>query len=319
MENGQNDLNKINGKESSSSDSEKNKQNGNEDKDKKENEKDQGKKKRSRAKKDDYTERPFKCHICEKTFLSKPALNTHHKKKHNVDNPNKRGRPEKKIEIENNTTIARKKYNSFFDNPKRKPTPSTQTDNTINTITLAEAKSFISEAFDLYKTYLYTHLEKVEDYPLYKLVLDNWDKAQPQIEEESLLDNNKTRNIKEKIKKHTPCIDGLFYLYLKESSKKTNVNYFFNMVKFIVLFREKINEMKKNVVTEDVIEENKKEYTQIFNGGEISELCNDFIMTFMEPNKYFDFVEEDVVELLQHLCFWLYENQYSSSHLTLIS
>ena len=59
------------------------------------------------------------------------------------------------------------------------------------------------------------------------------------------------------------------------------------MVKFVVLFRESINVQKKDMVTDDIITENKTEFTQLFNGEEISELCNDFFLDFMEPNKFF--------------------------------
>ena len=87
------------------------------------------------------------------------------------------------------------------------------------------------------------------------------------------------------------------------------------MVKFVVLFREYINDFKKEMVTKDIIEEDKKEYTQLFNGREISELSNDFLIVFMESNNYIGLDKEEITELIQHFCFWLYDRGYSESHL----
>ena len=179
----------------------------------------------------------------------------------------------------------------------------------------------IEEAFELYKKYLLNKYEKVEDYPLYKLVKENWEKEKPEIEQESYYDDFKNEKKSENlniIKTKSPCIDGLFYLYLKEFSEKTNRNYFTFMIKFIILFRENINKQKKGIVIDDIITKDKKEFTQLYNGVEISELCNDF-MEFMDINKYFELDREEIIELVQHFCYWLYDNRYSESHLILIN
>ena len=138
------------------------------------------------------------------------------------------------------------------------------------------------------------------------------------MEDESYLDNSRNKN-KEPLKKvKSPCVDGLFYLYLKEFSKQTNEDYFFFMVKFAVLFRESINILKKDMVTNEIITEHKKEFTEIFNAEEIPEVCNDFFLDFMEPKRFFGLNKEELIELIQHFCFWLYTNMYCSSHLTLL-
>ena len=287
---------------------------------KKENQIENEKAKRHRRTKDEITERQHQCPDCDKCYLSAPALMTHRKTKHGYEFNNDkkiRGRPRKDLASENPTIVSQNKYNSFFKNDTRKA-PSL--DQTINdkTITLDIIQQFITDAFRHCQTEHTTKYENIEQYPIYKLVIDNWNKETPDLEQESYLDESRTKNKSDPLKKiKSPCVDNLFYLYLREFSKKTNKDYFWFMVKFVVLFRESINVQKKDMVTDDIITANKTEFTQLFNGEEISELCNDFFLDFMEPNKFFGLNKEELIELIQHFCFWLYTNMYSSSHLTL--
>ena len=292
---------------------------------KKETQQDNEKAKRHRRTKDEITERQYQCPDCDKCYLSGPALTTHRKTKHGLELNNDkkiRGRPRKDFPTENPTVTSQNKYNVFFKNDTRKPLSLDQTIND-KTITLEIIQKFITDAFRHTQTELpelTTKYENIEQYPLYKLVIDNWEKETPEIEQESYLDDsrinkNKTQPLK-KIK--APCVDSLFYLYLKESSKKTNQDYFWFMVKFVVLFRENINMQKRNMVTNEIITENKNEFTQLFNAEEIAETCNDFFLDFMEPHRFFGLNKEELIELVQHFCFWLYTNMYSPAHLTLL-
>ena len=292
---------------------------------KKETQQDNEKAKRHRRTKDEITERQYQCPDCDKCYLSGPALTTHRKTKHGLELNNDkkiRGRPRKDFPTENPTVTSQNKYNVFFKNDTRKPLSLDQTIND-KTITLEIIQKFITDAFRHTQSELpelTTKYENIEQYPLYKLVIDNWEKETPEIEQESYLDDsrinkNKTQPLK-KIK--APCVDSLFYLYLKESSKKTNQDYFWFMVKFVVLFRENINMQKRNMVTNEIITENKNEFTQLFNAEEIAETCNDFFLDFMEPHRFFGLNKEELIELVQHFCFWLYTNMYSPAHLTLL-
>jgi len=292
---------------------------------KKETQQDNEKAKRHRRTKDEITERQYQCPDCDKCYLSGPALTTHRKTKHGLELNNDkkiRGRPRKDFPTENPTVTSQNKYNVFFKNDTRKPLSLDQTIND-KTITLEIIQKFITDAFRHTQSELpelTTKYENIEQYPLYKLVIDNWEKESPEIEQESYLDDsrinkNKTQPLK-KIK--APCVDSLFYLYLKESSKKTNQDYFWFMVKFVVLFRENINMQKRNMVTNEIITENKNEFTQLFNAEEIAETCNDFFLDFMEPHRFFGLNKEELIELVQHFCFWLYTNMYSPAHLTLL-
>ena len=282
------------------------------------------KSKRHRRTKDEITERQFQCPDCDKCYLSGPALTTHRKTKHGyeLNNDKKiRGRPRKDNVQENPTTQSQNKYNSFFKNDTRKPQSLDQTMNDdLNNLEII--KKFLTDAFRHCCTEHPEISEKygnIEQYPLYKLVIDNWGKEVPQIEHESYLDDSRNKNKNEPLKKiKQPNVDSLFYLYLKEFSTKTNKDYFWFIVKFIVLFREGINILKKDMVTEEVINGDKTEFTQIYNAEEIPEVCNDFFLDFMEPKRFFGLNKEELIELIQHFCFWLYTNMYCPSHLTLL-
>ena len=282
------------------------------------------KSKRHRRTKDEITERQFQCPDCDKCYLSGPALTTHRKTKHGyeLNNDKKiRGRPRKDNVQENPTMQSQNKYNSFFKNDTRKPQSLDQTMNDdLNNLEII--KKFLTDAFRHCCTEHPEISEKygnIEQYPLYKLVIDNWGKEVPEIEHESYLDDSRNKNKNEPLKKiKQPNVDSLFYLYLKEFSTKTNKDYFWFIVKFVVLFREGINILKKDMVTEEVINGDKTEFTQIYNAEEIPEVCNDFFLDFMEPKRFFGLNKEELIELIQHFCFWLYTNMYCPSHLTLI-
>ena len=90
------------------------------------------------------------------------------------------------------------------------------------------------------------------------------------------------------------------------------------MIKFIVLFRECINKLRNNLVKNEDKTEKKQLYTQIYNAETVPEICNDFFVEFMEPYDFFGLYKEELIELIQHFCYWLFSNQYAQSHLTLL-
>lgn len=276
--------------------------------------------KRHRRRKDEITDRQFQCPDCDKCYLSGPALTTHRKTKHGYDlNSEKkvRGRPKREETHQNPTVIAQNKFLTFFRNETRKPPSLDQTMND-KTISLEIIKNNLSDIFRQCKNEVFSNLENIEKYPFYHLVIDNWEKENPNIEKECYYDDNQKSNddILKKIK--SPCIDELFYLYLREFSKETNKDYFWFINKFVVLFRECINQKKKDFVKKEIMTENKKEYSQLYNADAIPEMCNDFYIEFMEPHDFFGLNQNELIELIQHFCYWLYRNQYTQSHLTLL-
>ena len=113
-------------------------------------------------------------------------------------------------------------------------------------------------------------------------------------------------------------MDLILLLYLKELATKTNKQYFWFVNKFVVLLREYINAFKKDEVKEEQKTEEKQEYSQLCSAEGIPESFNDFFLEFMQPNKYYGLNEQELIELAQHFCFWLYLNKYTHSYLTLI-
>ena len=106
--------------------------------------------------------------------------------------------------------------------------------------------------------------------------------------------------------------DDIFFLYLREASTKTNKDYFHFLFKFTVLFRECINKLKRGE------EAGAPDHTQTANAEQVPDTCNEFITEFMDPNDYYGLETSELIEAIQHLCFWLYVNHYTTSRLTLL-
>ena len=297
------------------------------------------KKKRHRRKNEEIKtqERQFKCQDCEKCYSSAPALTNHRKAKHlnNINDPKNKDHNNIIFDNENPTSLAYIKYINFFNDEKRKILLSEKESNE-EIISLEKITNFFKSAIDLcYKDNINGENKiNLEEYPLYNIIKENWNKENPDIKQDSYSEynflKNKTNNTDNKnniiynknlslIKIRSPCIDDLFYLYLKEFSKISNENYFKLMVQFVFLFRENINIQKYEAVPENIKTETKKEFTQLFNAEEVPELCNSFFSDYLEENDFFGLgdIREEIIELLQHFCFWLYNKKYSPSHLAL--
>jgi hypothetical protein len=130
-------------------------------------------------------------------------------------------------------------------------------------------------------------------------------------------------------------VDDIMYEYLIEMKNKTNHHYFILMLKFIILLRECLNTFKAEEAerSDKNQEENGsivptnglgkiKEYSSLFGADSIPDLANEFITEFMENNDYFGIHSEDdrneLIELIQHFCNWLFKNDYTQSRLALM-
>lgn len=278
-------------------------------------------KRHRRGKNETSGERNYKCPDCEKCYLSGPALVIHRKTKHgyNTETEKKsRGRPKKSEQQENSYQNAQLKYNNFLNDTKRKKKSEEGEDKEIN---LNLIKDNLNNIFRQCKNYIFSNINDVKDYPFYQLIIDNWDKNKNDygFPNQCYSDNtNKAENDQISNTYNSPPLDPIFFLYLKEFSTKTNNNYFWFINKFIVLFRECINSLKKQNVKEEFKNDNKTEYSQLFSAEAIPESCNDFFLEFMQPKNYFGLDENELIELTQNFCFWLYRNQYTHSYLTLL-
>ena len=88
------------------------------------------------------------------------------------------------------------------------------------------------------------------------------------------------------------------------------------MLKFIILFRECLNQSKKNILSKN--EENKA-FCQLYSAEIVPEMCNEFLLDFMEPYDYYGLNKDELIELIQHFCYWLNIKQYTQFQLSLIN
>ena len=276
--------------------------------------------KRHRRGKSEINERNYRCPDCDKCYLSGPALTTHRKTKHGYGiNGEKRarGRPRKECINENISTNPQNKFIYFFGEEHRKLI------NEQEMINLDIIKQNIKTIFKQCKESLFNDIEDVEKYNFYNLIVDNWEKDEPEFEQECfssivvnmnlpVKDNNENFNIN-KVQSYN--LDYIFFFYLKEFYKSVNKVYFWFILKFIILFREFLNQTRKNFVKNG---EN-KDFTQLYNAEIIPEMFNEFLLDFMESYDYFGLNKNELIELIQHFCYWLNINRYSQTQLSLIN
>lgn len=106
-------------------------------------------------------------------------------------------------------------------------------------------------------------------------------------------------------------IDEIFSKYLEEVYRDCNKEYFEFITKFVILFRECINKHKDDSTGE--------EYSTKSNADNVPDMCNEFITDFMEGYDYFGLDTMELIDIIQHLCNWLYENKFTTSKLSLVS
>ena len=118
--------------------------------------------------------------------------------------------------------------------------------------------------------------------------------------------------------KNEKTCDEVFYEYLYNFKNKTNQKFLSLLTKFVLLFRECYDVSK----TKDSKDEPKKAVTDTIPPEGLPDLCNEFYGEFMEPNNFFGFEENDkneIIEIIQHFCIWLFKNEYTKSKLSLAS
>ena len=132
-----------------------------------------------------------------------------------------------------------------------------------------------------------------------------------------ILDNlDKNAPITEKPRNERNC-DEVFYEYLSIFKDKANDKYFTLIMKFIILFRE-CYDISKN---KNVNEENREQVTNKLTPEGLPDLCNEFYGEFLEPNHFFGINEQndqnEIIDIIQHFCIWLFKNDYTKSKLSL--
>ena len=290
----------------------------------------QEKVKRHRRGKNEINDRKYICPDCDKCYLSGPALTTHRKTKHGYGNEGekskRRGRPKKEGVTEEGQN-ALNKYNNFFNHENRKKNNNILQVDKENKeseeekeVELSKIKDILTKIFNQCKEQLFKEIENIDKYSFYNLIIENWEKAKEALfpEDEKFCYNAQFRKGEPLSKLNSYNLDQLFFIYLKEFSKKVNDDYLWFMFKFVVLFRECINLKNEGAVTPDIKTEKRQVYTQIFNAEKVPEICNYFFLDFLQPYDNFGLNKEELIELIQNFCYWLYINKYAQSHLTLI-
>ena len=112
--------------------------------------------------------------------------------------------------------------------------------------------------------------------------------------------------------------DEVFYEYLYTFKDKANDKYFTLLMKFVLLFRECYDISKNKEVKGE-----KEPFTNKLTPEGLPDLCNEFYGEFMEPNNFFAIDDPDerneIIEIIQHFCIWLFKNEYTKSKLSLAS
>ena len=280
--------------------------------------------KRHRRSKNDQEGRTFTCPDCDKSYLSIPALTNHRRNKHNYGSEGEkkgRGRPRKDAIPCNQVNHSEDKFKRFFDLEDHRKPPKDITSSLI--VTYDIMKSQFEQIFImLSKKEIFTQSNDINEYSLYSLFINNWNKDVPEFDNESYVaekigdGNDESKN---EPKKAGHCaVDGILFKYMKDISSKTNTDYFWFMLKFIIALREGLNVLGKENVDKSLITDNKKEFTQIYNAATIPDLCNELFSEFFQKYEYFGLNFKELIEAIQHFCYWLFKNSYTQSHLTLL-
>lgn len=246
------------------------------------------------------SERVFVCKTCGKAYLSYPALYTHSKQKHSTTQNNNtyrgRGRPPK--HDLNDTNNERSQFNpinaSFFLKEERKG--STQPSQIPDL-----AKAAFEEIYS--ETYKSRNQKKgirdyksIADHPFLNLFLKD------------------EHDLNKKLEDHLICTDVVLIYYLNKMTLHCNPEYYTKLIKFVLLFREHVNANFKDI---------DPNYTQNKDAEDVPDSSNEFITEFLDPENKdsdfnFGFLKEEAIDLTQNICSWMYENNFTSSKLSLI-
>ena len=263
------------------------------------------KKQIKRRSKKEVEGRNYVCKLCSKSYLSYSALYNHYKQKHKTNNSSVRGRGRpKKLMIDNDE--EKFQYNpqnsSFFS--KKERTGKTDPKNEIN--------NCIKEAFnDLY------NLEKKNRIDERNIKFYN------SLDEHPFL--SKFKNDLHEINKLSgdehQLADIVLIEYLNKMSTFCNPKYYVKLIKFVTLFREHVNMINLNK-NKDNINGKNKDYTEYNDAEDIPNSSNEFISDFLDPegkNDDLGYTKEECIELTQNLCYWMYDNNFTCSKLSLIN
>ncbi|CDW77355.1 UNKNOWN [Stylonychia lemnae] len=134
--------------------------------------------------------------------------------------------------------------------------------------------------------------------------------------------------------------DEIFGLYLRDVASKTNQLFYKNMLRFIMLYRECLNENGWQKLAESQCREAKQtleernitarmatfkdvmyihEFCSINNSEVAPEICNEFVTTFLEMRKDCGLEKLEAIDYTRNFCHWLFINGHTCSKLSMIT
>lgn len=163
-------------------------------------------------------------------------------------------------------------------------------------------------------------------YPLYKMMVPFINVRTLQDSEESLIevkysDNPQHPSTASESKFNCYTIDECFVQYLCYVTDYTNVDYFNFIILFIILFREYLNSFI-SVSNQKLITNTKIDYTSDRNTSaqELPSHFELFMADFLEPNNYYEIYDpEEILQIIQHFCYWLYDRGFTSLRIALVN
>lgn len=198
----------------------------------------------------------------------------------------KRGRPRKYL-VDPPDSFEKIKFENYFNEEKRKQ--ELDSEGKPKEINMTElAQKVFKDLYEKYKGSFYRDPINYEDVPLLNYLI-----------------SKKELNLQ--------ICNDIMCKYIDYVLPLTNEKYFEFILKFLILFKESVNLTQKK-------ENETKEYTSIQSAEILPEQCNDFFSVFLENKMFFGFSEEEkneLIEIIQHFCYWLFTNSYTKSKLSL--
>lgn len=246
-----------------------------------------------RRKKNTISGRDHYCQICNKCYLSYPALYTHKRNKHNIIPIT--GKPE----IFKQTSTQNKfKYNAFENNAN------------IYAISSDLIKLFSDFCIEMY-------LEDKEGIfynPNFKIENDKLIKALSFYQQPDLR-KIKIPKPEDELANSFYKILAVYLILLMEITKGKDFSDF--VIKFVFFFREFLNlngwghyqNLKEYEIINIPI--SKEEFCDKVNCEEIPEMVNDFTNTFLEISPKLSKNANKIIDITQNFCSWLFINDFT--------
>lgn len=275
-----------------------------------------------RRRKDDNDGRDYKCHFCEKTYLSYSAMYTHMKTKHSKGPDGKplflpsgwgRGRPKKNTGRVTNINPECEEYFRTID----------KTGGPVDPYFDIDFPNLLVEVHRLNSADWKVYQDNPKDYPLIELIKKYSFKNTPgcpdTFSKDEALDEYK--GLSEEWKYFMNC-DEVFCVYLWSVSQKVNKVFYQTIVKFMILYWECINKYgwrkKEEWDRRNGIPLERKEpcdFSTINNAELCPDVSNEMVTIFLDENPC-SIERCDIIDMTWNFCHWLYLNSHTCSRLS---